>query len=143
MQKNRTFTENNDLVVLSETSILFLVPLIQTAWAHGAISPREKQLIFDSAREDGIEERHHLNHILDRWLVYQPSASFFADCLGQIRERLRLMTVKERELTRTKILDRCRNVAETAGGKSPMDINHHISREEKELLEELQEMLKS
>jgi hypothetical protein len=142
MQKKRNFTADSDLAVLSETSILFLVPLVQTAWSHGAISPREKQLIFDAAREDGIDERHQLNDVLDRWLVYQPSTNFFDDCLTQISELMRLMTVKERDEIRTKILSRCRSVAETAGGKSRMDVNHHISREETELLAELQEILK-
>jgi predicted tellurium resistance membrane protein TerC len=68
--------------------------------------------------------------------------NFFDDCLTQISELMRLMTVKERDEIRTKILSRCRSVAETAGGKSRMDVNHHISREETELLAELQEILK-
>ena len=51
------------------------------------------------------------------------------------------MTVKERVKKRDKLFERCRTVAASAGGKSLMDVNHHISTEEKELLTELEQML--
>lgn len=124
-----------------DMSLLFLMPLIQMAWAHGAISPREKQVIFDAAREEGIDHRSSLNDTLNKWLVYQPSQQFYDECLSLIRNTLQTMTVKEREPKRDKMFERCRIVAASAGGKSPMDVDHHISREEKELLTELEQIL--
>ena len=44
----------------NEGKLLFLVPLVQVAWAHGAISPRERQLVFEAARAEGIDERDAL-----------------------------------------------------------------------------------
>lgn len=125
-----------------ETALLNLMPLVQIAWAHGAISKREKHLIFSAARADSIDERDLLNDTLDDLLTYQPNRNFFDRCLDRIREELRLMTVKDRTFLRDKILDRCRGVAASAGEKTPMDVNHHISLEEKELLRRFEEILR-
>ena len=121
----------------TEQTLLFLVPLVWTAWAHGAISKREKQLIYKAAREDSIDERDPINLILNDLLIYQPGREFFEECLSLIGSRLFQMTVKERTQIREKILKRCREVAAAAGERSPMDVNHHISPEEKLLLERL------
>lgn len=125
-----------------EPAFLYLMPLVQIAWAHGAISPREKRKIFDAARADRIDERSPLNDTLADLLKYQPSRAFFDDCLSQIAEDLRRMTVRERTDLREKILHRCREVAASAGEKSLMDLNHHISSEERNLLEWFEEILK-
>ena len=124
-----------------DMSLLFLIPLVQMAWEHGAISPREEQVIFDAAREEGIDHRSSLNDTLGKWLVYQPSQHFYDECLGLIKITLRAKTVKERKQIRDKIFDRCRKVAASAGGKSLMDVNHHVSEEERELLTELEQTL--
>ncbi len=124
-----------------DTSLLFLIPLVQMAWVHGAISPREKQVIFDAAREEGIDHRSSLNDTIDNWLVYQPSRQFYDECLLLIQTELQSMTVKERDQKRNKLLTRCQTVAASAGDRSPLDVNHRISLEEKELLAELKEIL--
>ena len=124
-----------------EPAFLNLMPLVQIAWAHGAISPREKRLIFEAARADSIDERSPLNDTLADLLKYQPSQAFFDDCLSLIAKNLRQMTVRERTDLRDKILRRCREVAASAGDKSLMDLNHRISPEEKNLLEWFEEVL--
>lgn len=125
----------------SEQTLLFLMPLVQTAWEHGAIAPREKHLIFTAAREDLIEQRDQLNDTLANFLIYQPSREFFDECLTLIALHLSQMTLKERKLLRDKIISRCRAVAASAGDSSPMNVNHHISPEEKFLLERLDKTL--
>ena len=121
--------------------LLLLVPLVQTAWAHGAIARREKNLIFEAAREDEIDARSPLNDQLDYWLVYQPSRRFFVDCLDRIMALLQSMTVREREALKTKIINRCRRIAGSAGGNSSMDVSSFISPEEEETLAEIADML--
>lgn len=120
---------------------LFLMPLVQTAWAHGAIARREKQMIFEAAREDGIDERSPLNDRLAEYLVYQPSRRFFADCLGEISRLLQAMPVHTREQQSAKIISRCRRVAESAGGNSEMDVSAFVSPEERQVLAEISESL--
>ena len=126
---------------LDKKSMLFLVPLVQTAWAHGAVSPHEKQVIFEAAREEGIDEKHDFNSELNHWLVYQPSREFFDDCLEQIENEMRAMTVKQRGKKLETLLRRCERVAASAGEKSRMDVNHAVSAEEKNLLAAIKQTL--
>ena len=120
-----------------ERTLLFILPLIQVAWAHGAISPREALAIFEIAREDGIDPTHWFNEKIDSFLVYQPSAKFFEDSLDLINETLTQMTVKEREEKIATMLGRCEKVAAAAGDRDPMDVNHRISVEEEGVLTRL------
>ncbi len=122
---------------IAEMPLLFLVPLIETAWAHGAIAKGEKQMIFAFAREEEIDEKHLLNETLDELLVYQPRQQFFDDCLSQIKSELAAMTVKQRESRRSKLIDRCRQIAAAAGGNSVMDVGKSTSPEELEVLERI------
>ncbi len=124
-----------------DTSLLFLIPLVQMAWAHGAVSPREKQVIFDAAREEGIDHRSLLNDTIDNWLVYQPNRQFYDECLFLIQTKLQSLTVKERTQKRNGLLTRCKTVAASAGDRSPLDTNHRISPEEEELLADLEARL--
>lgn len=125
----------------TEKTLLFLIPLVQTAWAHGAVASREKHLIFEAARQDSIDARDPINDTLEKFLIYQPSRDFFDECLSLINQILSQMPVKERSKMRLKIITRCQAVAASAGDKSPMDINNHISAEEKFLLERYKEIL--
>ena len=120
-----------------ERTLLFILPLIQVAWAHGAISPREALAIFEIAREDGIDPTHWFNEKIDSFLVYQPSARFFEDATDVINETLAQMTVKEREVQIASLLRRCEKVAAAAGDRDPMDVNHRISVEEEGVLTRL------
>ena len=124
-----------------ELQLLFLMPLVQTAWAHGAIALREKHLIFEAAREDGIDGRSQLNDRLSELFLYQPSRKFFSDSLDKISSLLQSMTVREREQLAAKIYKRCRSVAESAGGNSAMDVSAFISPEEQQTLSEIGEAL--
>lgn len=120
-----------------EMPLLFLVPLIETAWAHGAIARNEKQLIFTAAREEQIDEKHFLNETLDELLVYQPGQQFFDDCLSLIKSELTKMPVRERDATRSKLVSRCREIAAAAAGNSVMDVGKSTSPEEREVLARL------
>lgn len=118
----------------NEMPLLFLMPLVETAWAHGAVARSEKQIIFAAAREEKIDEKHELNEVLDEMLIYQPGRQFFAECLETIKSELAAMPVKNREIERAKLIDRCKSVAAAAGTNSPMDIEKFTSDEEREVL---------
>ena len=121
----------------AEMPLLFLVPLVETAWAHGAIARNEKQMIFEAAREENIDEKHFLNDALDELLTYQPGRRFFDDSLSLIKSHLVAMTVKERELKLVKLIRRCREIAAAAGGNSSMDVDNFTSEEELAVLARL------
>lgn len=134
-------TENTDTLSEDDLKLLFMIPLIQTAWVCGAVSPREKRRIFDAAREDGIDARHRLNDTIDEFLMYQPSQRFFEHCIGLINEHLTRLTVTERNAIKSKLMTRCNAVAASAGSNSLMDVDHRISAEEHHLLTRLKEVL--
>lgn len=137
----RNAIEENGHLADDERALLFVLPLIQVAWAHGAISPREALTIFAIAREDGIDATHWFNEKIDSFLVYQPSIRFFDEALGVIKETLSGMTVKEREAAIAKLLSRCEKVAASAGDRSPMDVDHRISAEERRVMDDLYALL--
>lgn len=125
----------------NERKLLFLAPLVQIAWSHGIVSTGEKRLIFNAAREDGIDERHPLNEKLGEWLVYQPSRKFFNDCLNNLAENLRQMPNKERERQKSKLLSRCIAVAAVTGDERFDDDIGSISAVERGLLTQILETL--
>lgn len=148
--KNKTADEDTDDYVAprsrggrrtelseAEMPLLFLVPLVETAWAHGAIAKSEKQLIFTAAREEQIDEKHRLNETLNELLIYQPGRQFFDYSLSLIKSELALMTVKERESKSAKLIKRCRQIAAAASGNSVMDVDKSTSPEEREVLSRL------
>ncbi|MCD9185706.1 MAG: hypothetical protein LUM44_04695 [Pyrinomonadaceae bacterium] len=118
----------------NEMPLLFLIPLVETAWAHGAVARNEKQIIFAAAREEKIDEKDELNEVLDEMLIYQPGRQFFTECLETIKSELAAMTVKKREIERKKLIERCKLVAAAAGTNSPMDVEKFTSDEEREVL---------
>lgn len=132
--RKRKRGERRDELSETEMPLLFLIPLIETAWAHGAIARNEKQLIFTAARAERIDEKHRLNETLDELLIYQPGQQFFDDCLSMIKAELAALDVKERELKSSKLINRCRDIAAAAGGNSVMDLDKSISPEEREVL---------
>jgi hypothetical protein len=134
-------TESMDELTNDEISLLYLMPLIQMAWICGAVSPHEKQVIFLAARSEAIDELHEFNNVIDEFLIYQPSQTFFEKCLLLINTGFENMTVKERTKIKSTILQRCNQVAASAGEKSQMDTNHVISPEESHLLNRLKEIL--
>ena len=134
IEKVATDESNDDSTI--EQRLLFLVPLVQVAWSHGIVSKREKHLIFEAARADGIDERHSHNNTLDKWLNDQPSRQFYNDSLERLSAILHRMTVRERESEREKLLSRCTRVAAVTNDER-FDCDGSISAEERGLLAQI------
>src|SRR6185436_4385506 len=56
---------------------LSLVPLIQVAWADGAIQDNERTAILQGAHGKGLEEGSDGYELLQRWLERQPGDELF------------------------------------------------------------------
>ncbi len=65
--------------------LLHLVPLIQTAWAEGGVSEKERDLIVKAARSRGITEGTPCDQQLNMWLATRPSDEMFEKSLRAIR----------------------------------------------------------
>lgn len=64
--------------------LLHLVPLLQVAWAEGAVDDRERELIVKAARSRGVDEGSAADRQLAEWLKSRPSADFFEGTLRAI-----------------------------------------------------------
>ncbi len=127
--------ESNDDSTI-EQRLLFLVPLVQVAWSHGIVSTRERHLVFEAARADGIDERHAHNDTLDKWLNDQPNRQFYNDSLKRLSGILHEMPVRNRESERSRLLSRCMRVAAVTNDER-FDCDGSISAEERGLLAQI------
>jgi hypothetical protein len=109
-----------DLQELGYTSdtvrLLHLMPLIQTAWAEGNISAKERELILRAARSRGIEAGSSADQQLMRWLTDRPSEELFEKTLRAIRAILQSRSPEEREASEKDLLSLCTAIASASGG---------------------------
>ena len=130
-----------DLQELGYTSetvmLLHLVPLIQTAWAEGSVSGKERDLIVRAARSRGIEAGSSADQQLSRWLTDRPSEELFEKTLRAIRAILQSRSTEERAASERDLLSLCTAIAAASGGivgfgavsEDERQILAHISQE--------------
>jgi hypothetical protein len=95
---------------------LSLVPLVEVAWADGAISRRERDAILAAAAEQGIEPGSPSRSMLESWLDSRPQAALFAAWGAYATGLSAKLSDTERAALRREIVDRARKVAKAAGG---------------------------
>jgi hypothetical protein len=96
--------------------LLYLVPLIQTAWAEGSVSGRERDLIVKAARSRGIEAGSAADAQLNLWLTERPSEQMFERTLRVIGTMLQARSPEEREAGERDLLSLCTAIASASGG---------------------------
>jgi hypothetical protein len=96
--------------------LLHLVPLLQTAWADGGMSERERALIVEAARARGIEEGSAADRQMAAWLSTRPSADFFDNTLRVIGAILQARPAEERAASRRDLLSYSTAIASASGG---------------------------
>jgi len=95
---------------------LSLVPLVEVAWADGAIEPRERDAILAAAAQQGIAPGSPSRALLESWLVTRPQPALFA-AWGEYATTLAAkLGDAERAKLRREIVERARKVAQSAGG---------------------------
>jgi hypothetical protein len=117
----------------AETSrILFLIPLIQVAWADGSISKAENERVRQLAADRGIDLKSPASEFLELLLNQQPSDSFFDRTNELIR---RLLKSESAEAGSADLLAHCKDVAKVSGGF--FGFGNAIDGQEQSLLKEL------
>ena len=96
--------------------LLHLVPLIQTAWAEGSVSDRERDLIVQAARARGIEANSSAGQLLNGWLAQRPSEELFEKTLRAIHAILQAASPEVRATSERDLLSRCAAIASASGG---------------------------
>ena len=133
----------NDLQALGYTPetvmMLYLVPVIQTAWAEGGVSQKERDLIVKAARSRGITEGTPCDQQLNMWLSTRPSDELFEKTLRAIRTILQAQPADAREASEKDLLSLATAIASASGGIVGF---RAVSDEERQILAHISEELK-
>jgi hypothetical protein len=119
-------------------ALLPFVPIVQTAWAEGGVSPEERKLIVDLARARGIDAGSPGDRLLSDWLAHRPSAEVFARAMRLIRAILDAGGVSG-GLTADDVIQASETIAAASGGIFGL---RKISSEERSTLNEIASALK-
>ena len=134
----------NDLQALGYTPetvmMLYLVPVIQTAWAEGGVSPKERDLIVKAARSRGITEGTPCDQQLQMWLTTRPSDEVFEKSLRAIRTLLQAQPENAREASEKDLLSLATAIASASGGIVGFGA---VSPEEQQILKHISDELKN
>jgi hypothetical protein len=132
----------NDLQELGYTPetvmLLHLAPLIQTAWAEGGITPRERELIIKAARSRGIDAGTAADVQLATLLTERPSEEFFEKTLRAIGAILQAQPPEVGEKTARDLVALSAAIAAASGGIMGF---HTVSEGERQMLAHISEEL--
>ena len=95
---------------------LSLVPLIQVAWADGAIQDNERTAILQGAHGKGLEEGSDGYELLQTWLKRRPGEDLFAAWEAYIKALAAQLNDEQNRLLKNQIVGFAKLVATSAGG---------------------------
>ena len=125
-----------ELGVEAETLVaLSLVPLVEVAWADGAIQDKERAAILKAAEERGVTPGGATHDLLENWLKMKPRPELLEVWRGYTEELMASLQGAARDQLKSSSLGRARAVAEAAGGFLGLG---SISAAEKKMLEQLE-----
>jgi hypothetical protein len=132
----------NDLEELGYTPetvmLLHLTPLIQTAWAEGGITERERELIIKAARSRGIDAGTAADAQLTTLLTDRPSEAYFEKTLRAIGAILQAQPPDVGQKTAHDLVSLSTAIAAVSGGIMGF---HTVSDEERQILAHISEEL--
>jgi hypothetical protein len=113
-----------------------LIPVVEVAWADGAVSPDERAAVLKAAAENGIEEGSASHQLLAEWLRERPDVRIIAAWKEYVGALVKAMPPDAMAKLRETMLGRCRRVAEAAGGF--LGLTGKVSRVEQAAIEEFE-----
>jgi hypothetical protein len=114
---------------------LGLVPLIEVAWADGAIQSKEREAVLRAAEERGVAKDTISHQLLDNWLHEQPAPQLLEVWRHYARALVESLGGHKGQLLVQRMIGNARAVAEAAGGFLGLGA---ISAVEKAVLEDLE-----
>ena len=91
-----------------------LVPILETAWAEGGVSPAERALIVDLARRRGVAAGSEADQQLTAWLDRRPDAKVLSGAMRLIGAVLE--SGARTEMTADELIKYCEDIAAASGG---------------------------
>ena len=95
---------------------LSLVPLIQVAWADGAVQDNERTAILQGAHGKGLEQGTAGYELLQGWLTKQPSDELLDAWEAYIKALAAQLNDEQNRLLKNQIVGFAKMVAASAGG---------------------------
>jgi len=115
---------------------LSIVPLVEVAWADGALDAKERRTVLEHAAAAGITSGSPAYGLLEAWLEHRPSQQLldaWRDLVRAIREQI---GPAEAERLKTEVVQRARVVARASGGV--LGLGSKVSSAEAAMLESLE-----
>ena len=121
--------------VQAETlTALNLIPLVEVAWSDGAVSAEERAAVLKASTEAGIHPENASYHLLGKWLENRPDQHVVTAWKEYVGTLTRMMPMESVAAMRETTAQRCRRVAEAAGGF--LGMGNKISKVEQSAIEE-------
>jgi hypothetical protein len=119
--------------------LLYLVPIIQTAWAEGGVSAKERDLIVKAARSRGVTAGTPCDRQLELWLTKRPTDELLEKSLRAIRTILAAQPADVRDAAEKDLLSLATAIATASGGIVGFNA---ISADERQILTHIADELK-
>jgi hypothetical protein len=122
----------------AETLAAFtLYPMVDIAWADGAVDPKEAKAVLDAAEQSGTKKGSDAHKLLESWLNEPPPPAVRDAWVNYVQALIATLSAEDRALLKREVLGRARTVAEAAGGI--MGIGARISKTEAAALKRLEQ----
>lgn len=138
IQNEKVLEKLVDLGVRPETlAPLSVIPLVEVAWADGAVSREEEAAVLKSAERRGIKSGSIEFSLLKEWLELKPPAKLLDAWIHYMEGLCEKLSGTEKTAMKKEIVGSALAVAEASGGM--LGINK-ISREEKTVIEKMEKV---
>lgn len=111
---------------------LATIPLVEVAWADGAIDDKERKAILDASKQSGGVD----TTLLEQWLAKKPEAKLLDAWKVYVQGLAKELGAAEFAALKSDLLGRARNVAEASGGL--LGLGNKVSAKEAAMLKTLE-----
>lgn len=114
---------------------LALVPLVEVAWADGAVDAAEKEAILKAEGQFFTKDSPDMA-VLKQWMEHKPDRQLLEAWKEYIKGLCEQLTPHQKAALKAEVIGHARQVAEAAGGF--LGLGSKISKAEQNLLKELE-----
>lgn len=119
---------------------LALFPLIEVAWADGAVDTKESAAVLEAAHQSGILKGSSAHTLIEGWLKLKPPAALHTAWFNYLLALCAGMTADDKAMLKNELLGKARLVAEASGGI--LGLGSKVSKAEHDTLKKLEEAFK-
>ena len=118
-------------------SALALFPLIEVAWADGAVDEKETAAVLDAAHASGVLKGSSSHTLIEGWLKLKPPETLHVAWYNYVRALVGSIKPEDKALLKNELLGKARTVAEASGGI--LGMGSKVSKAEHEMLTKLEQ----